>query len=61
MKKQIINCTTGKVSVVEIGQEEEQALLQASAEAEAEDLLPKPKTADERIAELEEKIKTLTQ
>lgn len=57
MKKQVVNCETGVTEIIDVPDDEKAVLLERSAEAaaevEAQQALPKPKTLEERIAELE--------
>lgn len=62
MKKLIIDCSKPvgeREAVIDIPDEERQELLEKSAIAEQEAEMPKPKTLEQRLAELETELATL--
>lgn len=56
MKKQVVNCATGEVTIIDLTPEEVTKELERSAIAAAKELEPKSLTIEQRLSILEEKV-----
>lgn len=57
MKKQIVDCLNGTVDILDMTEKEEAEILSAYEITKEKNLIEKPKSLEDRIADLEQQIK----